>query len=78
MQKGYAVRRQFTINGVAFAGEGKLVSKRQLAMISKKLKPRYPTSGLRVARAELPAAIGGDSVAHRFLRRGEDIDLGWV
>src|SRR5262249_39974431 len=35
-----------------------------------KLKPRYPTSGSRAARAELPAAIDGYSVAHRFLRRG--------
>ena len=38
-------------------------------MISKKLKPRYPTSGSRAGRAGLPDAIGGYSVAHRFLRR---------
>jgi len=38
-------------------------------MISKKLKPRYPTSGSRAGRAGLPHAIGGYSVAHRFLRR---------
>ena len=35
-------------------------------MISKKLKPRYPTSGSRAARAELPAAIGGTRLPTDF------------
>ena len=34
-------------------------------MIIKKLKPRYPTSGSRAARADLPAAVGGYSLRFR-------------
>src|SRR5207245_9867523 len=44
-------------NGVAFTGEGKLVRK-ATGYEQEKLKPRYPTSGSRAARAELPAPIG--------------------
>jgi hypothetical protein len=46
-----------SINGVAFTGEGKLVRK-ATGYEQEKLKPRYPTSGSRAARAERPAPIG--------------------
>ena len=48
---------QILADGVAFTGEGKLVRK-ATGYEQEKLKPRYPTSGSRAARAELPAPIG--------------------
>ena len=48
---------QILPDGVAFTGEGKLVRK-ATGYEQEKLKPRYPTSGSRAARAELPAPIG--------------------
>ena len=59
-------------DGVAFTEGGKLVRK-ATGYEQEKLKPRYPTSGSRTARAELPAPIGA-SVTHRFLRRGNFLD----
>jgi hypothetical protein len=44
-------------DSVAFTGEGKLV-REATGYEQEKLKPRYPTSGARVARAELPPPIG--------------------
>jgi hypothetical protein len=48
---------RFTTKRVAFTGEGKLVRK-ATGYEQEKLKPRYPTSGSRAARAELAAPIG--------------------
>ena len=47
---------KLTINGIAFTGEGKLV-REATGYEQEKLKPRYPTSGSRAARAELPTPI---------------------
>src|SRR5205085_1664994 len=60
------------LDGVAFTGVGKLVRK-ATGYEQEKLKPRYPTSGSRAARAELPAD-SSVSVTHRFLRRGSLFD----
>lgn len=51
-----AVYQTLTINAAAFTGEGNLIRK-ATGYDQKKLKPRYPASGSRAARAELPAAI---------------------
>ena len=48
---------QISPDGVAFTGEGKLV-REATGYEQEKLKPRYPTSGSRAARAELPTPIG--------------------
>ena len=50
---------------VAFTGEGKLV-RRATGYERKTLKPRYPASGSRAARAELAAAIGAYQRATDF------------
>jgi hypothetical protein len=50
------IQQEFAINGLAFTGEGKLVRK-ATGDEQKKLKPRYPTSGSRAARAELQAPL---------------------
>jgi len=44
-------------DGVAFTGGRRLVRK-ETGYYQEKLKPRYPKSGSRAARAELPAPIG--------------------
>ena len=44
-------------DGVAFTGEGKLARK-ATGYEQEELKPRYPTSGSRAARAELQVPIG--------------------